>query len=233
MASFLKADLLAPGCDVLAALTERYEPAGTAGAGGDAATPSPVPEPSATAPTSDSGGVPGLQLVGEAKVRARQRLARLATATLQGAPVSTVGDAAALGAACPRLAELDLSGTLVSDWATVAALAAALPSLVSLNIGGNRLGFLGDVHSEAFPRGCLARLRVLVLNGTRVTWNELQRLSRHVPCLEELHVVGCGLAEIVEQPPTWHAGYRRMRQARCGESFVPGPMFPALKVRHA
>lgn len=216
MASFLKTDLLPPGIDVLTALTERYEPAAAA------ATPSPTPDAAA------SGGV--VQLVGEEKVRARQRLGRLASATLQGAPVARVGDAAALGAACPRLAELDLSRTLISSWTTVAELAAALPALSSLSLGGCKLAFLGDTHSEAFQRGCLARLRVLVLNGTRVKWNELQRLSRHVPSLEELHLVGCGISGTVEQPPTWHAGFRRMRQARCGESFVPGAMFPALKV---
>lgn len=64
-----------------------------------------------------------------------------------------------------------------------------------LSLGGNRMEYLGDVTAEAgLPPGCLRGLRVLVLNGTPLTWDQVQRLARALPGLEELHLVRCGLA---------------------------------------
>lgn len=62
-----------------------------------------------------------------------------------------------------------------------------------LNLGGNRMQYLGDVIAEALPRDAFGNLRVLILNGTPITWDQVQRLARLLPSLEELHLVRCGL----------------------------------------
>ena len=246
MASFLKLELVVPGHDMLQALAERYEPppadaaaeapAAAAAAPGAAAAPlSPTPR------TGGGGGGITVHLAGEDKVKAAQRLARLTSASLQGAALARV-EPAALAAACPRLREVDVSGTLLARWADLAALGTALPALATLHAGGNRFEFLGDTTAEALPRDCLAGLRVLVLNGTPLTWGEVARLvGRCAPALEELHLVGCGLTGTVEQPASWAPdrgggdgggapARGRVMQARCGDSFVPGSLFPRLRV---
>lgn len=235
MAGFLKVDLVNSGTGILQALGERYEGGTTALArsGATATPPAGGVGDGSPADSARSGNREiSVHLAGEDKVKAAQRLARLTSVSVQGSTVSHVEGDGALGAACPRLREVDASGTLLCRWADVARLGAQLPGLHTLHLGSNRMEYLGDVTVEALPAGALAQLRVLVLNGTPLTWDQVMRLARLAPGVEELHLVGCGLARTVEQPASWDAARLRVMQARCGDSFVPGGphLFPALRV---
>lgn len=73
-------------------------------------------------------------LMGDAKVRQRQRLSQLAAASLRGARVSTVRPAS-LAPCAARLRELDLRATLLPDWGFLTGALGRMCTCVSVCVG--------------------------------------------------------------------------------------------------
>ena len=98
--SFIRHELLDIGIDAMSALISKYED---------------IAELATTHIDVGNAGkkVPVL-IVGEAKVRKRQRLALLSAASLRGARVATVLPTSL--AVCANLRELDLRASLLPDW---------------------------------------------------------------------------------------------------------------------
>lgn len=129
------------------------------------------------------GRVVRVELVGEEKVR--QRLAELDMATkmtLQEMGIWCSSDD--LGSMCPNLLEIDLSDNLFHDWSSVVDICKQLPKLRSLLLSGNHFSeFRNNV--ETFDH-----VKVLVLNHTKLNWQQIEHIKDHFPTLEEMHLVG-------------------------------------------
>ena len=185
--SFMKPELLSAGVAAHEALDERYNDK-TAYAGA-----------TLESPTGRGQGVPVL-LVGDAKIRAQQALAKLATASLRDSLVARVAPES-LRELCPRLREVDLRGNLLRAWGDggVAELGRQLPQLRILSLADNRLepltAAIGASLAGAFPQ-----LRTLVLTETGVDWQQASRLDAACPLLEELHLAKNGLARLLPAP---------------------------------
>ena len=92
----------------------------------------------------------------------------------------------------PNICELDLAGNLLSDWAAVEGLGTQLDKLQSLDLRGNRL----HVQPGAPQTICFPKLRVLVLNGTRLSWENTVSRSFQMPALTELHIASNGISTL-------------------------------------
>jgi len=106
------------------------------------------------------------------------------------------------------LEELDLSGTLLSSWQEVLLILQHSPLLADLNLSRNRFAKLckedlcavlgssirlpSSSPSSSSPFG----LRVLILNDTMVSWEEISLLLPLFPCLRELYLSGNRLSSV-------------------------------------
>ncbi|CAI9117145.1 OLC1v1018487C1 [Oldenlandia corymbosa var. corymbosa] len=104
--------------------------------------------------------------------------------------VSSPGPLGTLVSTLPNLKELDLMGNLLSDWKDVGIICKELAVLEVLNLSYNLMSH--DV--TGFPK--LNNIRVLVLNFTGISWNQVEALKESIPHLEELHLMGNHLQEI-------------------------------------
>lgn len=87
---------------------------------------------------------------------------------------------------CPKVTDIDLSKNLFRTWDKVAEICKCLPRLSSLRLNYNR--FTVDSMSSPSLPGCFAAVTVLSLNGTMLSWQEVEKLNHIFPSLEELHL---------------------------------------------
>ena len=84
-----------------------------------------------------------------------------------------------------HIAELDLTDNLLSDWGEIHLLLQCFPGLEFLNLSNNVLNGpmprLPDTMNEL-------RMRKLVLNGNKISWDSANGLAGSMPNLEELHL---------------------------------------------
>ncbi|GJP54616.1 hypothetical protein CLOM_g13685 [Closterium sp. NIES-68] len=120
-------------------------------------------------------------------------LSRLQAANVSDVPVGSIGAAGEV-AAIASLTELDMSYHLLSDWHEVQRVGLELPALTALDIGHSRIQFPPPASEPcASP---LAGLRKLGLNNTRVTWTQVEEISRQLPLLETLVLIRNEIAEL-------------------------------------
>ncbi|KNE68728.1 hypothetical protein AMAG_13369 [Allomyces macrogynus ATCC 38327] len=135
-----------------------------------------------------------VEMVGFAKVAQKQTLENLQEANLTDRLVGNLGDVSIIPSVLPKLAIVDLTGSLFSQWAQIADLACALPCLENLYLNRVRLQLPEDVTTLA---GAFDRVRLLTLNLSMHTAEDLAQLVPNFPALEELHFGFNNVAELV------------------------------------
>ncbi|KAJ8276081.1 hypothetical protein COCON_G00078330 [Conger conger] len=102
---------------------------------------------------------------------------------LNGCGISRAGDEGEIAAFCAHVVELDLSHNTLQDWHEISKIVTNIPNLDFLNLSSNPLSesVLEPSCAEAF-----VRVRRLVLNNTRVSWDTVHSLTREIPELVEL-----------------------------------------------
>ncbi|CAI6003409.1 unnamed protein product [Closterium sp. NIES-64] len=130
---------------------------------------------------------------GEPPKRNGMWLSRLQAANVSEVPVGSVGAVGEV-AAIASLTELDMSYHLLNTWHEVQRVGEELPGLTALDIGHSRLSFPSFVGVSPPPPPALsvsplAALRKLGLSNTRVTWAQVEELSRQLPLLETLVLI--------------------------------------------
>jgi len=189
--SFVKPRTVTGASSITDALRNRYEPhdglTGSSHILGSAST--------------SSGQEIKIELVGTDKIRERQKLVDLTTATLVETTAGNAGETGELKRCCPNLVALDLDHTLVTSWSDVVTGIGAELALHTLRLGRNPLSGLEKIAPGAVAAAFPA-LRILSLNGTRTSWPTVRRLLVELPVLTELYLAGnaigtLGFAEIM------------------------------------
>ncbi len=98
------------------------------------------------------------------------------------------------------------------------------PQLRVLNLGECRLAPL-DAAAAAALAGKFAALRTLVLNGTRLSWGEVEAWDAAAPGLAELHVASTALSRIVDAPARFDRDAQPQRVVTSDGSFLPANRF--------
>ncbi|KAF4027387.1 Ubiquitin-like domain [Phytophthora infestans] len=94
-----------------------------------------------------------------------------------------------LGELAPNLTELDLSRNLFSKWSDIIAVIRELPLLETLILSGNKLTI--EEENDSSKLAIFENLKVLVPSYTLLSWKNVGAIiTRHLPKLEQLHVVG-------------------------------------------
>ncbi|BDA46752.1 Tubulin-specific chaperone E [Coccomyxa sp. Obi] len=147
-----------------------------------------------------------VQLLGEDQIRDHQAHLELATqATLDSERVSSIGPPGVLHGTAPNLQELSLAANLLASWDEVSRLAEELPLLDSLDLSWNRMAFPA-VPSDN-PQYVFAALRRLVLNHCCIGWEQVTRIEKVLPALDELRLSGNGISHL----PTSIEGFTNLR----------------------
>ncbi|KAI3972696.1 hypothetical protein MKX01_019354 [Papaver californicum] len=147
-----------------------------------------------------------VELVGKSKVQDKlSRLEDLVGASLSYLGVSSVGSKGQINAVVPNLKELDLTGNLLSEWKDVGAICEELKVLEVLSLTHNYMA-----HGvNQLP--VLENICVLVLNNCCLTWTQIEVLKQSLPCVEELHLMGNKLKEIVPASSNYVLGFDSLR----------------------
>ncbi|CAL8471372.1 g10914 [Coccomyxa elongata] len=133
-----------------------------------------------------------VQLLGEDEIRDHQAHLELATqATLDSERVSSIGPPGVLHGTAPNLQELSLAANLLASWDEVSRLADELPLLHSLDLSWNRMAFPAAPSDS--PEHVFAALRRLVLNHCCIDWEQVMRIEKALPALDELRLSGNGI----------------------------------------
>ncbi|KAJ7461535.1 hypothetical protein FB451DRAFT_1268490 [Mycena latifolia] len=82
---------------------------------------------------------------------------------------------------CPNIRGLDLSTSLIPTWDMIALISAELPALQRLALNRNRLQTPPDPGAMTLAFSNLIELR---LNGTLMTWKEMQQVTAAMPVLK-------------------------------------------------
>ena len=134
-----------------------------------------------------------VELVGVDKIQKHLQLSVIDKISLENENVAHFqggGDSEPLGEAIPNVEELNLENTLLSSWDDVFHLLRQLPKLQRLYVSSNRLA-----PAMSLPEaGTTFALRVLVLNDTQTTWDQVVSLATYFPHLEELHLERNGIS---------------------------------------
>nr|XP_023023945.1 tubulin-specific chaperone cofactor E-like protein [Leptinotarsa decemlineata] len=106
---------------------------------------------------------------------------------LNDCDITTAGEKDVLVAKCAGVEELDLAKNKLNDWPEVLGILQQMPRLKFVNLSFNVLSTpLRDMQIEEGIKW--ASLKNLVLNSTYVSWDSVQELLNHTPCLEEFHL---------------------------------------------
>ena len=118
----------------------------------------------------------------------KRRLREMKRAYVDDARVATVGPPGEAGECAGALEVLGLAGSLLSSWNEVLRLAEEFPRLEALDLTGMRPTSWSWDETNSTKRGGFERLKVLVLNDTNITWQEMCSLSVYLPELRELYL---------------------------------------------
>ncbi|KAJ7681776.1 hypothetical protein B0H17DRAFT_1075669 [Mycena rosella] len=101
---------------------------------------------------------------------------------------------------CPSIRGLDLSTSLIPSWDIIALICAELPALQRLALNRNRLQTPRDPLTMTLAFSKLTELR---LNGTLMTWKEMQQVTAAMPVLKIVEM-GYDLINEVSSPELLH-----------------------------
>ncbi|XP_037334651.2 tubulin-specific chaperone cofactor E-like protein [Pungitius pungitius] len=159
----------------------------------------------------------------------KERLNMPTILVLNSCGIRRAGDPAEIAAFCAHVTELDLSHNQLQDWREISNIVSNIPNLDFLNLSSNPLS---GRSLEPRCAGGFSRVRRLVLNNTRVSWDTVLLLTREIPELEELFLClnqyGAVGASSVACPTLrllhiTHNGLQDWAEVR-----KLGPMFPGL-----
>ena len=85
---------------------------------------------------------------------------------------------------CPNIMDLDLSRNLITEWDQIAEICSGLIHLESLRLSFNRLN---PLLSDTCLINAFTHLQSLTLNSTKIQWDSMIQVSKHMPLLQELH----------------------------------------------
>ncbi|KAF9469222.1 CAP Gly-rich domain-containing protein [Collybia nuda] len=119
------------------------------------------------------------------------RLERLKEVSLNDEHVARGDALGTIRSTCPNIIGLDLSASLLPSWDTVASIASELPNLQRLALNRNRLQ---PTTNPAFMQSAFMTLTQVQLNGTMMTWAEMQEVTAYMP---GLHLVEMGYNGLV------------------------------------
>ncbi|KAI3767563.1 hypothetical protein L2E82_17780 [Cichorium intybus] len=193
-ASFARPHNLSTGVSLLQALEIRYR------------TSSTKEEEDEMYVFSASNKRVNVQLLGKEKIEdILGRFEELPGASLSYLGVSSSGDPLQISKTLPNLKELDLTGNLLSEWQDVGAICSGLPILEGLNLTNNIMSkaVIGISH--------LKNLRILVLNNTTINWSQIEVLKDSLQAIEELHLMGNKLREIMPKSSNIVKGFDSLR----------------------
>ncbi|XP_043693544.1 tubulin-folding cofactor E-like [Telopea speciosissima] len=147
-----------------------------------------------------------IQLVGKNKVQDKlSRFEELVGASLSYLGVSSTVPPGQINAVVPNLKELDLTGNLLSDWQDVGVICEGLPALEALNLTNNYM------VKQIAGLPLLKSIRILVLNSCGITWGQVELLEQSLPAVEELHLMGNNLKEIMPSSSNFVEGFNSLR----------------------
>ncbi|XP_053362781.1 tubulin folding cofactor E-like a isoform X1 [Clarias gariepinus] len=113
----------------------------------------------------------------------KDRLNLPSVLVLYGCGISHAGDQVEIAAFCAHVVELDLSDNKLQDWHEISKIVMNIPNLDFLNLSSNPLM---DAALESDCAKALSRVRRLVLNNTRISWDIVNIFTCEMPELEEL-----------------------------------------------
>lgn len=138
-----------------------------------------------------SQGAIEIEAVNLDKIRAKlSNLERLREVSLNKEGVAAADPPGAIRNVCPNVRGLDLSMSLLPSWDVVALISSELPSLERLALNRSRL--LPPSKMNVMESSFL-RLTELQMNGTLVTWREMQIITAFMP---QLRLVEMGYNQI-------------------------------------
>ncbi|KAJ4960458.1 hypothetical protein NE237_020368 [Protea cynaroides] len=147
-----------------------------------------------------------IQLVGKNKVQDKlSRFEELLGASLSYLGVSSTGPPGQINTVVPNLKELDLTGNLLSYWQDVGVICEELPALEALNLSNNYM------VKQITGLPLLKSIRILVLNCCGITWAQVELLKQSLPAVEELHLMGNNLREIMPLSSNFVEGFDSLR----------------------
>ncbi|GLJ31948.1 hypothetical protein SUGI_0643060 [Cryptomeria japonica] len=205
-ASFVRLHSLSKGVTFLEALLRRYK--------GDATSQEEQDEMYVL---SASQKRVSIQHVGVSKIQEKQmRLENLFHVSLEYTGVSSPGSMQEISGLLPKLEELDLRGNLLPDLHALGLICEQLPALRVLDISDSHM----KIGSDLLP--IFSNLRTLVLNNCGITWEQVEKLKKLLPTIEELHLGGNKLRTIepsvedtsfssVSSPSTFVQGFDFLR----------------------
>ncbi|KAJ7149343.1 hypothetical protein C8R46DRAFT_1179791 [Mycena filopes] len=134
-----------------------------------------------------SNGAIEVEAVDLDKIRGKfAHLDRLREVSLDSERVAGHDDAlGSIRATCPSVLGLDLSTSLIPSWDMMALIACELPALQRLALNRNRLESPRDARAMALAFSNLIELR---LNGTLITWREMQQVTASMPVLRIVEI---------------------------------------------
>ncbi|XP_029428134.1 tubulin-specific chaperone cofactor E-like protein isoform X2 [Rhinatrema bivittatum] len=102
---------------------------------------------------------------------------------LNSCGIRCAGDENEIAAFCAHVSELDLSDNKLEDWQEVSKIVSNVPQLEFLNLSSNPLhmSVLEQTYAVSF-----SRVRKLVLNNSKASWETVHTLLQELPVLEEL-----------------------------------------------
>lgn len=133
-----------------------------------------------------SQGAIEIQAVKLDKIRAKlSNLARLREVSLNKEGVAAADPPGAIRNVCPNIRGLDLSMNLLPSWDVVALISSELPSLERLALNRSRLLPPSKMIVMETSFLCLTELQI---NGTLVTWREMQIITAFMPQLRSVEM---------------------------------------------
>ncbi|KAJ7766787.1 hypothetical protein B0H16DRAFT_1309252 [Mycena metata] len=134
-----------------------------------------------------SNGAIEVEAVDLDKIRGKfANLDRLREVSLDNEGVSRYDEASgSIRATCPSVRGLDLSTSLIPSWDVIALISCELPALQRLSLNRNRLQSPRDPRAMALAFSNLIELR---LNGTLITWQEMQQVTSTMPVLRIVEI---------------------------------------------
>ncbi|XP_028323355.1 alpha-tectorin isoform X2 [Gouania willdenowi] len=114
---------------------------------------------------------------------------------LNGCGIRKAGDRSDIATFCAHVVELDLSFNQINDWTEVCTIVSNVPHLDFLNLSMNPLS---SVDLEPSMAEVFSRIRHLVLNNTKISWDTVHTLTQNTPELEELFLCLNGYNTVTE-----------------------------------
>ena len=138
----------------------------------------------------------------------RERLKSMTRAYADYSRIQTMGEPGEASGVAGPLRVLGLAGNLFSGWGDVLRIADEFPMLEALDLSASRLGRC-EFDETSRVGALFDRLKILVMNNARLTWDDICRLSVIMPNVEELYVNGNAIGDFVSK--SCKARFRNLR----------------------